>query len=100
MKNQYAYIVWDKIMVIQEHIDIFSPVLKTILEAEIHAGNEVVETSAGWPKPESVMIFLKQPFAEYYVIENIAFRSVDDIHYWKAEYFDRATQHVLACKFG
>lgn len=84
---------------IQEHIDNFSSTLTQILNREIELGNEIVETSKGWPDLNTIIIFLKKPFIDEYKIKNTEYRNIDDPHYWKAEYFDSLTNHVLACKF-
>ena len=83
----------------QEHIDNFSLTLAKILNHEIELGNEIIETSKGWPNEKTIIIFLKRPFLEEYNLENIEFKNIDDPHYWKAEYFDRSTNHILACRF-
>jgi len=86
-------------MTTQEHIDEFSEALKIILNAEIERGNEIVETSKGWANEDTIIIFLKMPFLGIYQAENIDYRNIDDRHYWKAEYTDKLTKHILACKF-
>lgn len=86
-------------MISQEHIDNFSSTLTTILNQEIELGNEIIETSQGWPEQETIIIFLKKPFLGNYKIKNTEYRNVDNPHYWKAEYFHSSTNHVLACKF-
>jgi hypothetical protein len=83
----------------QEHIDDFSATLTEILNQEVVLGNQIVETSKGWPDEKTIIIFLKRPFLEKYKFENVEFRNVDDPHYWKAEYVDHLTNHILACKF-
>ncbi|KDN55773.1 hypothetical protein FEM21_11640 [Flavobacterium seoulense] len=86
-------------MLSQEHIDNFSSTLTTILNREIELGNEIIETSQGWPNQGTIIIFLKKPFLGNYKIKNTEYRNVNDSHYWKAEYFDSSTNHVLVCKF-
>ena len=81
------------------HIGNFSSTLTKILNREIELGNEIVETSKGWPDQNTIIIFLKKPFIDEYKIKNTEYRNIDDPHYWKAEYFDSSTNHVLACKF-
>jgi hypothetical protein len=83
----------------QEHIDNFSLTLTKILKQEVELGNEIAETSKGWPDERTIIIFLKRPFKDSYIFENVEYRNVDDPHYWKAEYFDHTTKHVLACRF-
>lgn len=88
-----------QIMEIQEHIDNYSSRLTEILNQEVKLGNEIVETSKGWPDEKTIIIFLKKPFINEYQLENVEYRNIDDPHYWKAEYVDHSTKHVLACKF-
>ncbi len=83
----------------QEHIDNFSSTLTKILVSEIMNGNEIVETSKGWPNANTIIVYLKKPFIDNYEIDNIEYRNINDPHYWKAEYFDNQTNHILACGF-
>jgi hypothetical protein len=86
-------------LITKEHIDNFSNRLTKILNSELMLGNEVVETAKDWPYKGSIMIFLNMPFLGGYNVENVDYRDVDDIHYWKAEYFDNITKDILACRF-
>lgn len=86
-------------MITQKHIDDFSPTLTKNLKSEINLGNTIVETSKDWPKKETIIIFLKEPFIGNYKIKNVDHRNSNDTHYWKAEYLDKITNHILACKF-
>ncbi len=83
----------------QEHIDTFSLILTKILNQEVELGNEIVETSKGWPCEKTIIIILERPFMTHNTFENVEYRNVDDPHYWKAEYVDHSTKHVLACRF-
>ncbi len=83
----------------QLHINNFSSILTKILNHELELGNEIVETSKCWPEENTIIIFLKKPFINIYKFENVAYNIIDDPHYWKAEYLDLSTKHVLACKF-
>ncbi|GLC31213.1 hypothetical protein [Clostridium omnivorum] len=75
--------------------------LKLILEKEIQAGNEILETWKGWPY-DSTVISLRYPFKVKLekLPDNITFKELNDIHYWKAEYHDLLTNDLLICKFG
>lgn len=80
----------------------FTGKLKEILELELKAGNEIVETAdCNWPFPNSIMIFLKEPFKMLIQrnLDNIEFRNINDTHFWKAEYFDKITNQYLCCLF-
>jgi hypothetical protein len=86
-------------MVIQQNLEDFSSELTKILIQEIENGNEIVETSKGWPNQNAIIVILKKPFIKEYKIKNVEFRNINDIHYWKDEYYDSSTNHLLACKF-
>jgi len=82
------------------HLERFAPELKVLLEAELKAGNKVVETSTGWPKPSSILVMLAEPFkAEpLRTPKGLRFNNVNDPHWWKADYFHEASGHALACR--
>jgi hypothetical protein len=84
----------------EEHLEKFSIVLTGILQEETALGNKVVETSEGWPEPETILVFLALPFSKTYQLPGVEFRELNDPHWWKSEYIERATHHILACKFG
>lgn len=86
-------------MTTQAHIENFSSVLTKILNHEIMLGNEIIESSEGWPNESTIIVFLKKPFIGKYEIDFVEYRNIDDPHYWKAEYFDSSTNHILACRF-
>ena len=85
-------------MITQDHINNFSLTLTKILHQEIESGNEIIETSKGWPYENAIIIFLKRPFINNYKYENVVYRHIDDPHYWNAEYMDLLTKHILVCK--
>lgn len=74
------------------------PALKAILDAEREAGNEVAETSVGWPDAGSVFVRLKHPFraARGVLPEGVRFAEIDDPHWWKAEYSTESPRHIVA----
>jgi hypothetical protein len=79
----------------------FSPRLKDILQREINQGNKIAETSRGWPNPTSVFVCLEFEFVTPIKKneQGIEYREINDPDYWKAEYFDPARDHTLACKY-
>ena len=83
-----------------EHLARLCPPLAALLQAELDAGNRVVETSTQWPTPLS--IWLARPFLcpPAKLPEGVTYRDVNDPHYWKAEYVHEPTRHMLACRFG
>ena len=75
------------------------PDLKAILQEEIAAGNEVLETGRGWPDPDSVFVRLKDPFAPRLspVPPGVTYSEPNDPHWWKADYTTISPRHTLAC---
>jgi hypothetical protein len=87
--------------VTQSHLTQFCPELKLLLDAELRAGNTVVETSTGWPKPQSILVMLAEPFKAPPTLKlpnGIVYNDVNDPHWWKADYFHEASGHALACR--
>ena len=91
---------FDSNRVTQAHIDNFSEKLSGILNAEIKHGNEIHATSMGCLFEGAIMIQMKRQFRRlYHCLPGIEFRVLNDPHYWKEEYFDTATKHLLICPF-
>lgn len=91
-------------MINPKHIELLSPSLKAILEAELKAGNKVIETSlGGFTKcsDDHVFVWLKYPFkaTKKNDLDGIIYRLIDDRHYWQAEYYDEINHQTLACNF-
>ena len=82
----------------QSALAVLHPALRTILEAELAAGNEVAETSLGWPDPDSVFVRLCEAFRSRPVPlpEGVEYQELNDPHWWKAEYRASKPRHVLA----
>jgi hypothetical protein len=77
------------------------PELRTILDAELAAGNTIAEASRGVGKPTGVHIALRQPFLtqQSSLPLGVAYREINDPHWWKAEYEHSPTGHLLVCRF-
>lgn len=75
------------------------PALRSILDAELAAGNEVIDTSCETPEPGSVFVRLRRPFVTRPATlpAEVTYHEPDDPHWWRAEYTTRAPRHVLAC---
>jgi RimJ/RimL family protein N-acetyltransferase len=75
------------------------PDLRVILDAELAAGNSVVETGAGWPDTDSVFVRLREPFRTKpsRLPAGVTYTEPNDPHWWKADYSSTAPRHVLAC---
>ena len=84
-------------MVNQDHINKIDPDLKKILDLELDLGNKIVETSQGWPKPDSIFVSLEKPFLKKHSNPCVTFTNVNDPHYWKWEY--SKDNHLLVCRF-
>lgn len=76
-----------------------NPALKEILDLELAAGNEIIETSLDWPEMGSVLIRLRNPFVRRPVSmpEGVSYLEPNDPHWWHAEYSTRNPAHILAC---
>lgn len=77
--------------------------LQRFLEAELAAGNKIVDgsSSPGWGQLTRLVI-LDQPFRSkgWEGEAQLAFREINDPHYWKAEVEDVGTAELVACRFG
>jgi hypothetical protein len=84
-----------------EHINELCGELKSLLEAELAAGNSVVDTWAAWPQTGSLYIRLGSPFMALPKIlpPGVRFRALEDPCYWKSEVICDRTHHVIACRF-
>jgi hypothetical protein len=77
-----------------------APSLQAILTAELAAGNSVQEISE-WPPACELLVVLRRQFGQAYpVAPTVAYRVLDDPHYWYAEYSFAAGQQLLACGFA
>jgi hypothetical protein len=75
--------------------------LRGLLDSELAAGNQIAETSRGWPKPNSIFVLLASPFRATSEVlpRGVTYVDVNDPHWWKAEYHHEATGHMLGCRF-
>jgi hypothetical protein len=73
--------------------------LQTILEAELAAGNRIVEVTA-WPPKCGLLVVLAKSFLTPPTLhDDVSFHQIDDTHYWNAEYRYCGGVQVLACRF-
>ena len=75
------------------------PVLRTLLDAELAASNEIVETGQGWPEPESVLIKLKHRFRvrRDSLPEGVTYTEPRSPHWWFADYSAGQPPHLITC---
>lgn len=80
-------------------LELLHPLLRQILDAEVAAGNEVVETGGGWPDGDSVFVRLRDTFRTRPdpVPAELTYTEPNDPHWWRAEYSSRSPRHILAC---
>jgi hypothetical protein len=84
----------------QDYIDSFSERLKSILNNEIKLGNKILWTEKDWPYKNGIAILLNHQFSHrYHLFPGIEYEEINNPHYWKAQYFDSSTKHILACNF-
>lgn len=78
----------------------FAPELRTVLDAELAAGNQVAEVRDGAPVSESVIVILARPFLTPLrpATPNLRFRQVNIPGWWSAEYTAAIPPHTLACR--
>lgn len=78
-----------------EHLERFDPKLKRLLEAEIAAGNKVLETGSGFPLPRSIVVRMEKPFTVAIDLRpgEVVYRLVNDPHWWKDEF--ESNGHML-----
>ena len=74
------------------------PPLRALLDAELEAGNHVIDGSRDWPDPGSILITLEVPFhGEYSTAGGVVHNTDVDPHYWHADYTCGRPVHILAC---
>lgn len=75
------------------------PALRALLEAELAAGNAVLETGSGWPDADSVFVRLRDPFRARPAAlpEGLRYTEPNDPHWWRADISSTAPRHILAC---
>jgi RimJ/RimL family protein N-acetyltransferase len=80
-------------------LEALHPDLRAILDAELAAGNSVLETGAGWPDGDSVFVRLREPFRTKPspLPDGVTYTEPNDPHWWKADYSSKSPRHVLAC---
>lgn len=74
--------------------------LRTIFDAEMEAGNSIIEIDDSWPQ-SNVNIWLKNPINPKFqdLFSDIEYTLLNDPHYWLEEYVDRKRESMLAAKF-
>ena len=82
-------------------IEQLCPELRVLLDAELAAGNAIVESGRGLYGKGTVLILLAKQFLARPATlpPGVAFREVNDPHWWKAEYFHSPSRHCVACRF-
>lgn len=78
----------------------FAPPLVTLLRAELAAGNEIAEVGPSMADPHATMVLLSHRFraAPAQPPAEVAFRVINDPHWWYAEYVHTASKDCLACR--
>ncbi|MEC7608789.1 MAG: hypothetical protein VX964_01325 [Verrucomicrobiota bacterium] len=73
--------------------------LKEILDAEMAAGNEILEISSKWPMPE-VNVWFKNPLTDKYekAYPSLQYSFLGDPKNWLEEYVDDVNGAMVAAK--
>lgn len=82
-------------LLVSFHRLLLCPSMNAILDFELGNGNAILETSMGWPKPESVFVRLARPVTAETPV-GMDRRDVNDPHYWQAEIYDYRSGNVIA----
>jgi len=84
----------------QEVLKFYPSEIVKIIDNEISNGNEVVEISADEYFKNKIFVKTRYEFSRNYkkVFPKLAYRFLNDIHYWKEEYQDHF--FVLTCGFA
>ena len=88
--------------VYEEHIEELCEELQPFLEAELDAGNTVIETWKGnWPIENCLYILLKKPFqdTDESLPEGVRVSKIGKLYYWENEILCDRTNHVLASQY-
>ena len=80
-----------------KRVDDLCPELKSILDAELAAGNRIAATFDAWGK----MVMLTEHFRVAHAIDGtrVEFTEVNDPHYWKSQYSVKELDQHVACRF-
>jgi hypothetical protein len=70
--------------------------LQAVLDAELAAGNRIVEVAA-WPQKCDLLVILAKNFmTKTALTAELSFHQIDDAHYWKTEFRYKGGVQVLA----
>lgn len=76
------------------------PDLRAMLDAELLAGNFVVDATLGWMKPKGIAVSTLYDFlVAHKPPARVDYRPLNDPHWWKTEYVIEEIGHMLACPF-
>ena len=80
--------------------DQLCPALRLLLQAELAAGNTIAECGEGLYGQGTILVLLASPFrvAVTALPADVELRSINDPHWWQAEYFHTPTKHCVACR--
>lgn len=73
--------------------------LQAILDAELAAGNRIVEVTDWPPKCELLVILARDFLTKSTEDADVSLHQIDEPHYWRAEFRYRGGLQVLACRF-
>jgi hypothetical protein len=83
------------------HLDLLCPELRQIFDAEIAAGNRVVETRDGWPNKGALFVLLHDPFhRDSPLADAVLFYTKWTPRDWKSHFCHLESKQILACGHG
>jgi hypothetical protein len=83
------------------HLDLLCPELRQVFDAEIAAGNRVVETRDGWPNKGALFVLLSDPFhGDSALADAMLFYTEWTPRDWKSHFCHLDSKQILACGYG
>lgn len=74
------------------------PALQFILDAELKAGNKVMDVMSDYPDPGSICVTMQHRFKRRYKTGGVQFNLTNDPHYWYADYSTtEMPRHLIIC---
>jgi hypothetical protein len=88
-------------MIDTHHLDLLCPELRQVYDAEIAAGNHMVETRENWPNRGGLFVLLGDPFhGDSALVDAVLFYTEATPRGWKAHFCHLESKQILACGYG
>jgi hypothetical protein len=85
----------------RDHLNLLCPELRQVFDAEIAAGNRVVETRESWPNKGGLFVLLRDPFhSDSALADAVLFYTEWTPRDWKSHFCHLESKQILACGYG